>query len=87
MLHRLVKWAAIYPDAQTVTPHIRKGIEGRAPIRISIFCAFNGKLLEIQTPETLHVHSDWVSEYMLVPEGEDLYSAVSTILMANGITK
>lgn len=58
---------------------------------ISIMTAINGKVLTLRTYQPSrkgngnHVHSDWVTELYLVPEGESLTEALTMLLMMRGI--
>lgn len=51
-------------------------------IRIHLHKAINGRVIEVHSynPKPQSHESDWDSEFYLVPEGESLHAAVSTVL-------
>jgi len=59
---------------------------------ISISNAINGKVLTLRTYQpnrrnVPQVHSDWVTEYYVIKEGESLTEALTMLLVMRGIDK
>lgn len=59
---------------------------------ISINNAINGKVLTLRTYQpnrknVPQVHSDWVTEYYVIKEGESLTEALTMLLVMRGIDK
>ena len=84
MLHKFITWSVTGPSDIQKAIH-NYSLNGKPICRVIMYQAFNGKFLEIHTPESDHVHSDFITEYMLVPDGEDLYTTVSTMLLSRAI--
>lgn len=57
-------------------------------IRIGVVEAINGKILEVATahmhPGT-HQHYDWKTEMYVIPEGQKLSEAISTVMLMKGL--
>lgn len=58
---------------------------------ISISNAINGKVLTLRTYQpnrvAKNVHSDWVTEYYVIKEGESLTEALTMLLITKGLEK
>jgi hypothetical protein len=58
---------------------------------VSISNAINGKVLTLRTFQpnraARNVHSDWVTEYYVIKEGESLTEALTMLLVMRGIDK
>jgi hypothetical protein len=56
---------------------------------ISISNAINGKVLTLRTYQpnrvARNVHSDWVTEYYVLKDGESLTEALTMLLMMRGV--
>lgn len=61
---------------------VSESMDGRSNVRIGIFTAMNGKVLEIAKRDP---HHDWSYSHFLVPEGMMLSDAVTTLLIAEGL--
>ena len=57
-------------------------MNGNSNVRIGIFAAMNGKVLEISKRDRNH---DYTYSYFLVPENITLTDAVTTFLIAEGL--
>jgi hypothetical protein len=57
--------------------------------RITMYNAINGKVIEVATydPKPHSNDPDWEHEFYVVPEGESLSAAVSTVMTMKGLTK
>jgi hypothetical protein len=57
--------------------------------RITMYNAINGKVIEVATydPKPHSSDPDWEYEFYVVPEGEPLSAAVSTVMTMKGLTK
>lgn len=89
MIRRLwcnfVRWGLRYDEIQSgVDRPIRDRPLNTDPVvRISVYSAMNGRILEMVKPNNnIHV-SD--TKLMLVPEGENLSDTVSIMLLAEGM--
>lgn len=58
---------------------------GAAVVRVHVYRAMNGKILEVHTPQTNHRHADWDTEHMVLQDGDNLHEMVATLLLAKGI--
>jgi hypothetical protein len=60
--------------------HVTHNVNSK--IRIHLHKAINGRVIEVHSynPKPNSHESDWDSEFYLVPEGESLHTAVSTVL-------
>jgi len=58
---------------------------GGAIVRVHLYKAMNGKILEVHTPQSNHRHADWDVEWMLIQDGDNLHEMVATLLLAKGI--
>lgn len=59
-------------------------------IRIGVVEAINGKILEVATAHVHpgpHQHYDWKTEMYVIPEGQKLSEAVSTVMLMKGLEK
>jgi hypothetical protein len=57
-------------------------------IRIGMIEAMNGKVLEVATAiPNNHGHYDWKTEMYVIPEGQKLSEAVSTVMLMKGLEK
>lgn len=57
-------------------------------IRISVIEAMNGKILEVSTTmPNNHGHFDWKTEMYVIPEGQRLSEAISTVMLMKGLEK
>jgi hypothetical protein len=61
------------------------GLDGCAVVRVNMYQAMNGKIIEIHTPVSAQRHSDWNTEHMVLQDGENLHEMVATLLLAKGI--
>jgi hypothetical protein len=54
-----------------------------------MYNAINGKVIEVATydPKPHSSDPDWDYEFYIVPEGESLSAAVSTVMTMKGLTK
>jgi hypothetical protein len=57
--------------------------------QIGINNAINGRVLILRSyqPKKTSLHSDWVTEYYVIKEGESLTEALTMLLMMRGIDK
>jgi hypothetical protein len=57
--------------------------------QIGINNAINGRVLTLRSyqPNKTSLHSDWVTEYYVIKEGESLTEALTMLLMMKGIDK
>ena len=59
-------------------------------IRIGVIEAMNGKVLEVATAQMHsgpHQHYDWKTEMYVMPEGQKLSEAISTVMLMKGLEK
>lgn len=59
-------------------------------IRIGVIEAMNGKILEVATAHMHsgpHQHYDWKTEMYVMPEGQKLSEAISTVMLMKGLEK
>lgn len=59
-------------------------------IRVGVIEAINGKILEIATAHTHpgpHQHYEWKTEMYVMPEGQKLSEAISTVMLMKGLEK
>lgn len=59
-------------------------------IRVGVIEAMNGKILEIATAQMHsgpHQHYDWKTEMYVMPEGQKLSEAISTVMLMKGLEK
>lgn len=59
-------------------------------IRVGVIEAMNGKILEVATAHVHsgpHQHYDWKTEMYVIPEGQKLSEAVSTVMLMKGLEK
>lgn len=58
-------------------------------IRIHLHKAINGRVIEVHShnPKPHPHESDWDSEFYIVPEGESLHHAVSTVLTMKSLAE
>lgn len=56
--------------------------------RITMYNAINGKVIEVATydPKPHSSDPDWEHEFYVVPEGESLSAAVSTVMTMKSLT-
>jgi hypothetical protein len=70
-----------------VTIFARPDVDVRT--RISLYNAINGKVIEVATydPKPQSSDPDWEYEFYIVPEGESLSAAVSTVMTMKSLIK
>jgi hypothetical protein len=57
-------------------------------IRVGLIGAMNGKILEVATAmPNNHGHYDWKTEMYVIPEGQKLSEAISTVMLMKGLEK
>jgi hypothetical protein len=57
-------------------------------VRIGVIEAMNGKVLEVATAiPNNHGHYDWKTEMYVIPEGQKLSEAISTVMLMKGLEK
>ncbi len=64
-------------DSHSATPKVRVGV----------IDAMNGRILEVLTATQTHGHYDWKTDMYLVPEGQKLSEAITTVLLMKGLDK
>lgn len=82
-----MKWGWDYNrrDEEPALAIAGHGLDGCAVVRINMYQAMNGKIIEIHTPISAQRHSDWNTEHMVLQDGDNLHEMVATLLLAKGI--
>jgi len=84
---RLMKWGWDFnrgDRAETSVDVALGGSRNSDPVvRISLYHAMNGKVLEIATP--INTHHDWKYENYIVTENEKLTDVLAMLLIAKGL--
>jgi len=84
---RLMKWGWDFnrgDKAETPVDIALGGSRNSDPVvRISLYHAMNGKVLEIATP--INTHHDWKYENYIVAENEKLTDVLAMLLIAKGL--
>ena len=83
-----MKWGWDYNRRDTHELEVISGgqeLSGCAIVRLHVYKAINGKILEMHTPQTNHRHADWNTEHMVLQDGDNLHDIVATMLLAKGI--
>lgn len=83
---RVMKWGWDY-NRRDELKVISAGHElgGAAVVRINMYQAINGKIIEINTPQSAQRHTDWNTEHMVLQDGDNLHEMVATLLLTKGI--
>lgn len=83
--NRIMKWGWDFnrsPEVEiAVSPQSSR--MGDPSVRINMYNAINGKVLEIATQS--NQRHDWDVESYVVVEGESLHDALATLLLAKGL--
>lgn len=65
-----------------------RSTDGIPVVRVNMFKAINGRLLEICTPtkSSKHIYNvDWEVEFFILHEEDSLHDAIATILLTKGL--
>lgn len=88
LLRRFIRWCfkgeevPCYP----VESPIRVGMNGEPDVRIAIWTAMNGRVLELsKAGVNPHQTHSTIYRTMIVPEGENLSDVVTVMLLAEGL--
>lgn len=85
--NKLMKWGWDFSrdsnKVEVVSPQSSR--MGDPVVRLNMYPALNGKVLEIATPSSVNRHHDWDVETFIVVEGASLHDALATLLLAKGL--
>lgn len=80
---RMMKWGWDFGRDRDITVSRDRTFMGEPVVRISVYSAMNGRILEMVKPNDMnHVNE---TKLMLVPEGENLSDTVTMMLLAEGM--
>lgn len=88
LIAKFVRWC--FKSEETpcypVDAPIRVGLNGEPDVRIAIWTAINGRVLELsKTGLYSHQTHNTIYRTMIVPEGENLSDVVTMMLLAEGL--
>ena len=78
-----VRWGLRYDEIQLGMPVRDRQFSTEPVVRISVYPAMNGRILEMVKPNNMTPVND--TKLMLVPEGENLSDTVALMLLAEGM--
>lgn len=80
---KMMKWGWDFNRDKDVCISRDRTFMGEPVVRISVYSAMNGRILEMVKPNDMnHVNE---TKLMLVPEGENLSDTVTMMLLAEGM--
>lgn len=88
LLDKIMRWGWDFNRDIRESPVIERKLQANPEVRISIYSAGNGKILELYT-DGANPHGSIVTsnqfKLMIVPEGERVSDVVAILLLAEGI--
>lgn len=82
--NRMMKWGWDFNRRPEVVTN-GHSLDGTSVVRLNIYTAMNGRVIEMHTPQSSSPHCDWNVEYMIIQDGDNLHDMVATLLLAKGM--
>lgn len=88
LVDKIMQWGWDYNRHLRKHPEVvtnTHSLDGASVVRLNIYKAMNGRVIEIHTPQSSSPHCDWNVEHMIIQDGDNLHDMVATLLLAKGM--